>query len=114
MAQSTATPLDDLAPEESDLWVESPKVVWRSLAALFCAGAVIGALSLLLPHPASYDEAWLWSNVILALLATPALWFAPRFLPLWSVQIFVAIGTIVITQRATLSELAWIWSRTPA
>ena len=39
------------------------------LGGLYLAGATIGAASLLLPHPAEYDEPALWSDVGLAFLA---------------------------------------------
>jgi diguanylate cyclase (GGDEF)-like protein len=76
----------------------------RALAALYLAGAGIGALTVLLPHSASADEAVLWSNIALALAAAIALaliasasWNRP-----WISQVAVAIGTLVIT-RAVIS-----------
>ena len=93
-----------LTPEADDLWAERSRVVWRSLAGLFLAGGVIGALSLLLPHPAGYDDAGLWRNVAVAFLAVPALYAASRFLPLWSVHVFVVAGTILITRAIYLSD----------
>ena len=37
--------------------------MWLTLGALFLAGASIGALSLLLPHPSEFDDGAIWTNI---------------------------------------------------
>ena len=36
---------------------------WVTLGVLFMLGSLIGAISLLLPHPDSFDTGALWTNV---------------------------------------------------
>ena len=46
--------------------IDSPRFMWVMLAVLFGCGATIGALSVILPHPESFDDEALWSNIALA------------------------------------------------
>jgi diguanylate cyclase (GGDEF)-like protein len=64
----------------------------------------MGAISLVLPHPAAYDEVGLWSNVVVALLASGTLLVGSRMLPAWAIQIFVLVGILVITRAVLLSH----------
>ena len=78
----------------------SPQVVARALAGLYAAGATIGALTVLLPHPASSDETVLWSNIAVAFAAALLLWListAP-WLRIWICQLAAVAGTLVITR----------------
>ncbi|MEK6277019.1 MAG: GGDEF domain-containing protein [Actinomycetota bacterium] len=68
------------------------------MAGLFFAGATIGALSLLLPHPAEFDDGALWTNVALAYAGAGVLFAARRHLPAWSLQFAVLAGTLVVTR----------------
>jgi diguanylate cyclase (GGDEF)-like protein len=68
------------------------------LGGLYLAGATIGALSLILPHPASFNSGELWSNVVLAYAAGAALLLARRRLPVWAIQLAVLAGTVVVTR----------------
>jgi diguanylate cyclase (GGDEF)-like protein len=68
------------------------------LGGLFLAGATIRAFSLILPHPASYEDAELWSNVALAYAAGVVLIGLRNRLPAWSFQLFVLAGTLVVTR----------------
>ncbi len=68
------------------------------LGALFLAGATIGGLSLLLPHPSSYDAPGLWSNVVLAYVAGVVLLLLRNRLPGWSLPFIVLAGTAVVTR----------------
>lgn len=68
------------------------------LGALFLAGALIGALSLVLPHPSEYDEPALWSNIVLAFVGGVGLVALHRRLPEWAMQIAVLAGTLVVTR----------------
>jgi diguanylate cyclase (GGDEF)-like protein len=68
------------------------------LGGLFLAGAAIGGLSLLLPHPSEYDAPNLWSNVVLAFVAGAAMLGLRNRLPAWSLPIIVLGGTAVVTR----------------
>jgi diguanylate cyclase (GGDEF)-like protein len=68
------------------------------LGALFLAGATIGGLSLLLPHPSSYDAPGLWSNVVLSYVAGVVLLLLRNRLPGWSLPFIVLAGTAVVTR----------------
>src|SRR3954471_1373286 len=68
------------------------------LGALFCAGATIGGLSLVLPHPSSFDSPALWSNVVLSYVAGVALLLLRRRLPSWTLPLIVLGGTAVVTR----------------
>jgi diguanylate cyclase (GGDEF)-like protein len=68
------------------------------LGVLFLAGASIGGLSLLLPHPSSYDAPPLWSNVVLAYVGGAVLLLLRDRLPDWSLPYIVFVGTAVVTR----------------
>jgi diguanylate cyclase (GGDEF)-like protein len=68
------------------------------LGGLFVAGATIGALSLVLPHPSSFDEPALWSNVAVAAVAGGVLLALRNRLPVWSLPYIVLAGTAVVTR----------------
>ena len=68
------------------------------LGMLFLAGATIGGLSLLLPHPSAFDSPALWSNVVIAYVAGAALLALRNRLPEWSLPILVLAGTAVVTR----------------
>ncbi|HET8976039.1 MAG TPA: sensor domain-containing diguanylate cyclase [Solirubrobacterales bacterium] len=76
----------------------TPATMALALGALFVAGAVIGGLSLLLPHPSGFDGPALWSNVGLAFAGGLALIALHRVLPMWAIQVAVLVGTLVITR----------------
>src|SRR5215216_5851530 len=68
------------------------------LGALFLAGAAIGGLSLLLPHPSSFDSPALWSNVAFAFVGGAVMLLLRNRLPAWSLPIIVFAGTAVVTR----------------
>jgi diguanylate cyclase (GGDEF)-like protein len=68
------------------------------LGGLFLAGASIGGLSLILPHPSSFDSPALWSNVVIAYVAGVALLTVRDRLPVWAIQLVVLGGTAVVTR----------------
>ena len=70
----------------------------KALGGLFLAGATIGALSLVLPHPSGFNSQALWSNVALAYVAGAGLLLLRRVLPAWSLQLIVLAGTVVVTR----------------
>jgi diguanylate cyclase (GGDEF)-like protein len=93
-----------LAQQTSDLRVDSERTMALTLGILYFAGAAIGALTLLLPHPAVADDAGLWVNTAMAAIAAATLTaFAPRF-PEWSLQVAVAVGTLMVTAAVYLSH----------
>jgi diguanylate cyclase (GGDEF)-like protein len=68
------------------------------LGVLFLAGATIGGLSLLLPHPSEYDSPALWSNVVLAYAGGGVLLLLRNRVPGWSLPYIVFVGTAVVTR----------------
>jgi diguanylate cyclase (GGDEF)-like protein len=75
----------------------------RSLGSLFLAGATIGLVSLLLPHPPGADVAGLYSNVGIAYLVGLALLFGAAHVRIWMLQAAVAAGALLITRAVILS-----------
>jgi diguanylate cyclase (GGDEF)-like protein len=86
--------------------VENPRLMGLTLAALFFAGGVIGALSLILPHPASFDVPGLWTNVVAAFVASGCMALAAGRVPSWVFQLAVVAGTLVVTRAIYLSDEA--------
>ena len=78
--------------------------MWLTLGALFLAGAGIGAISLLLPHPAQFDDGAIWSNIGIAALGSVACVLGSRRLPAWSAQLVAVAGTLVITRAIYYSH----------
>ncbi len=88
----------------------------RVLAALYFLGAASGALTLILPHAAEADEAALWTNVAIPLLASGALAGLATKLRPWMLQVAVATGTVIITRAVyyghdagTFYSLWYVW-----
>jgi diguanylate cyclase (GGDEF)-like protein len=77
---------------------QQPRLMATVLGGLFLAGATIGALSLVLPHPASFDSSALWSNVVIACVAGAALLAARNQLSAGVMQVLVLAGTAVVTR----------------
>src|SRR4029077_20915382 len=75
-----------------------PRTMATVLGVLFLAGATIGGLSLLLPHPSAFDSPALWSNVVIAYVAGGALLVVRKRLTEWSLRILVLAGTAVVTR----------------
>lgn len=75
-----------------------------AIAALFVAGAVIGSISLLLPHPEAFNETALWSNIAFCLVGAGALTLLSGRLPPFSMQIVIALGTLIITRAVYYSD----------
>ena len=69
-----------------------------ALGVLYLAGAAIGALSLVLPHPSGFEVPELWSNVGIAFAAGAALLAVHRLTPVWALQVAVLGGTLVVTR----------------
>jgi diguanylate cyclase (GGDEF)-like protein len=77
---------------------DQPATMATVLGALFLAGATIGALSLILPHPSEYDTSALWSNVAIAYVFGFAVLLTRQRLPVWALQLSVLAGTIIVTR----------------
>ena len=77
---------------------DQPAIMAKVLGWLFLAGATIGALSLILPHPSEYDSSALWTNVGVAYAFGFAVLLLRQRLPAWALQLSVLAGTIVVTR----------------
>ena len=77
---------------------QQPSTMAAVLGGLFLAGATIGAVSLVLPHPGAFDSTGLWSNVAVAYVGAAAVLALRNHLPIWSLQLFVALGTVMVTR----------------
>jgi diguanylate cyclase (GGDEF)-like protein len=75
----------------------------RAMASLYLAGGLIGAVSLVLPHPAKADDVTLWTNVALALLGGAVLMAIGSRLPRWAFHVGMVLGSILVT-RAVLGS----------
>jgi len=80
---------------------ESRRFMWLTAAVLFAVGASIGALSLIVPHPAAFDDTALWSNLALSYAGAVACGVAAlRGLPTWPLHFLLAAGVVLITRAA--------------
>ncbi len=75
-----------------------PRIMAAILGVLFLAGAAIGGLSLLLPHPSEYDAPNLWSNVLIAFGAGVVMVILRNRVPDWSLPVIVLGGTAIVTR----------------
>ena len=76
----------------------------RFAGSLFLAGAGLGLVTLLLPHPASFDDSALYGNVIAAAaIGAPIVLFAKR-LPRWFPYLALALGTVMATRAVYFSN----------
>lgn len=78
--------------------------MWLTLGGLFLAGASMGAISLLLPHPSQFDDRMLWSNIAFSGVGSVACILGSRRLPAWSAQLVAVGGTLVITRAIYYSH----------
>jgi diguanylate cyclase (GGDEF)-like protein len=76
----------------------------RALGSLYLAGALIGLISLLLPHAAGADDAGLYSNVALAAAGGLLLLARGSRLPRWTLHLWLVAGTALITRAILLSH----------
>ena len=84
--------------------VERPEFVWRMVAILFAVGATVGALSLIVPHPNSFDTGGLWAIVGIAYLGTAMALLVARRAPVWPVHAFVAVAIALVAIADQLSD----------
>ena len=105
MASYPAVRVGDLvAHAKGAAAAEGPRTMWLTLGGLFLAGASIGAVSLLLPHPSQFDDREIWSNIAVAGVASLACVVGSRRLPAWCGQLAAVGGTLVITRAVYYSH----------
>ena len=83
---------------------ESPHFMWVMAGVLFGVGASIGAFSLLVPHPESFEDGALWVNLGIAYLASALCFVGARRWPVWPLYAAIALGIVVVTRAAYLSH----------
>lgn len=84
--------------------MESPRFMWMAASVLFGVGGAIGALSLIVPHPESFDDTALWGNIALAFSGSAlALLVAGRW-PAWPLYPLIAGGVVLITHAGYYSH----------
>jgi diguanylate cyclase (GGDEF)-like protein len=83
---------------------DDPRTLARLLGALFIGGGVLGALTLLLPHPSSFDDPVLWGNTTIAAVAGIAIVALAGRLPSWLLPIGAAFGTLAVTRAIYYSH----------
>lgn len=75
----------------------------RTLGSLYLAGAVIGLVSVLLPHSGRADDAGLYSNIGFAFIGGLGLVTFSARLPRWMIHAVLVLGSLVITRAIILS-----------
>jgi diguanylate cyclase (GGDEF)-like protein len=80
--------------------IDSPRFMWVMLAVLYGAGATIGALSLIFPHPESFNEEALWSNIALAYAGALISLVGARRWGMGPLYLMLAVGVLAVS-RAT-------------
>lgn len=82
---------------------EEPRLAARALGLLYLAGATIGLVSLLLPHPPQASIFGLYSNVVLAYLGGGGLLLVASRARGWMIHASLAIGSVLVTRAVLLS-----------
>lgn len=67
---------------------------------LFGFGATIGAVSLIVPHPDSFNDTALWSNVALSYAGAITCFVGAYKLPVLPLYVFVFVGVFAVTRAA--------------
>jgi diguanylate cyclase (GGDEF)-like protein len=75
----------------------------RALGFLYLAGATIGLVSLLLPHPPQADMGGLYSNVVIAYVGAAILLAGASRMRLWMLHLALIAGSLIITRAVLLS-----------
>ncbi len=88
----------------ADREIDSPRFMWVMLAVLYGAGATIGALSVILPHPESFNDEALWSNIALAYAGAVVSLVASRRWGMGPIYAMVALGVLAVTRAAYYSH----------
>lgn len=82
---------------------ESPRFMWLMAALLFAVGASIGALSLIVPHPAAFDDTALWQNIGLAYAGSLCCLVVASRAPVWALHAVLFVGVVLIARAAHYS-----------
>lgn len=80
------------------------RTVARAIALLYGLGATVGVVTLLLPHPGSYNDAALWSNIALAYAGAAVFAIAAPRTPVWGIHLALLAGTALVTRAIDMSE----------
>ena len=91
----------DVLEDES---IATPRLGWVMLAVLFGCGATIGALSVILPHPESFDDEALWSNIALAYAGAGICLVGVRRWGIAGIYAMVGLGVLAVTRAAYYSH----------
>jgi len=83
--------------------LDDPRLAAQALGLLFVAGAAIGLVSLLLPHPPHANVPGLYSNVGLAFAGGIALLIGARRIRPWMLHVALVSGTLLIARAVVLS-----------
>jgi diguanylate cyclase (GGDEF)-like protein len=75
----------------------------RTLGSLYLAGALIGLVSVLLPHSGRADDAGLFSNIGFAFIGGIGLLTFSARIPRWMIHAVLVLGSLVITRAIVLS-----------
>ena len=92
------------APAVDDQSIATPRLGWVMLAVLYGCGATIGALSVILPHPESFDDEALWSNIALAYAASVLCLIGSRRWGIRGLYAMVALGVFAVSRAAYYSH----------
>jgi diguanylate cyclase (GGDEF)-like protein len=96
-------PRGQVAAESFGSWAVDARLGARALGWLYLAGATIGLVSLLLPHPPHADVPGLYSNVGLAYAGGVGLMIAASRVRVWMLHAAIVVGSLVITRAVLLS-----------
>jgi diguanylate cyclase (GGDEF)-like protein len=83
---------------------EDPRAMALLLGVLFVGAAVLGAITLLLPHPRAFNDSALFGNCAVAAFAGLGILAAAGRLPRWSLMVCVAFGSLAITSAIYYSQ----------
>ncbi len=87
----------------ADGTVDSPRFIWLMAAVLFGFGATIGAFSLIVPHPDSFNDTALWSTIALSYAGAIGCLVGAYKLSVLPLYVFVLVGVLAVTRAAYYS-----------
>jgi diguanylate cyclase (GGDEF)-like protein len=84
--------------------IATARLGWVMLAVLYGCGATIGALSVILPHPDSFDDEALWSNIALAYAGAVVCMAGVRRWGIGGLYAMVGLGVLAVSRAAYYSH----------